>query len=311
MRGASPRAITITNLLLPSGLLWIASAGTVSALVTVRPVMDAWTGVPALRAPFGFSARSQTSTVVLPGSSAGLISETLAGTGCATPGTVSVAGAPSLSCWASTLGDVQLGDQRGGVHHGDQGRACGRGLAGKERAVGDYAVDGAANLGIAEFSLGAEVLSLGGVEVSLRISRAALLLTFCNDCRCWLAMSYSACDCTSAALRGIQVAAWYGPWVKSWLRAVTMDWARSRLALAWARSSWLWSCPRARWPWLRSRRWPARRCSCPCCPTPRRQDRCSPAWQAVRLRVRASRAAHRTALPERSPWARLRPAPAG
>ena len=36
--------------------------------------------MPAFNAPFGFSTRSQTSTVVLPGSSAGLIIEIFAGT---------------------------------------------------------------------------------------------------------------------------------------------------------------------------------------------------------------------------------------
>ena len=50
----------------------------------VRPVMVVCTGVPAFNVPFRFSTRSHTSTVVLPGSSAGLMSETFAGTGSAT-----------------------------------------------------------------------------------------------------------------------------------------------------------------------------------------------------------------------------------
>ena len=48
--------------------------------------------------PFVFATRSHTSTVVLPGSSAGLISETFAGTGSETPATAMVAGAPRESC---------------------------------------------------------------------------------------------------------------------------------------------------------------------------------------------------------------------
>ena len=114
-------AMTMTNLLVPSGLASeSASTGTVMAFGIVRPVMVAWTGVPAFSVPLGFSTRSQTSTVVLPGSSAGLISETFAETGSSMPGTVSVAAAPSVSCCACVCADVQLGDQRGGIHHRDQ-----------------------------------------------------------------------------------------------------------------------------------------------------------------------------------------------
>src|SRR3984957_17534638 len=86
--------IAITNLLTPSGSVWTASAGMTNALLAERPVIVVWTGVAAFSVPFAFATRSQTSTVVLPGSSAGLISETLAVTGSVTPGTVMVAGAP-------------------------------------------------------------------------------------------------------------------------------------------------------------------------------------------------------------------------
>ena len=88
-----------TNLLTPSGSVCIASTGMSKAFEAVRPVMVVRTGVPAFNVPFGFWTRSHTSTVVLPGSSAGLISETLAGTGSVTPGTVMLAGAPRESCW--------------------------------------------------------------------------------------------------------------------------------------------------------------------------------------------------------------------
>ena len=63
------------------------------------------------------------------------------------------------------LRDVELGDERGGVHDGDDGSASGGGLAGEEWAVGDDAVDGAANLGVAELGFRAQVFSFGGVEL--------------------------------------------------------------------------------------------------------------------------------------------------
>ena len=62
---------------------------------------------------------------------------------------------------------MELGDQGGGVHDGEERGSGGRGLAGEERAVGDDAVDGAADLGVAELGLGAQIFALGGGEVAL------------------------------------------------------------------------------------------------------------------------------------------------
>ncbi len=77
---------TITDLL-PSCAVRIATVGIFHAFSTVR----ARDGDLHRRADFELAALlsilSQISTVVLPGSSAGLISETFAGTGPSTPGT--------------------------------------------------------------------------------------------------------------------------------------------------------------------------------------------------------------------------------
>ncbi len=64
------------------------------------------------------------------------------------------------------LRDVELRDESGGVHDGEQRGSGGCGFAGEERAVGDDAVDGAADFGVAEQCFGAEVLALGGGEIA-------------------------------------------------------------------------------------------------------------------------------------------------
>ena len=73
--------------------------------------MDTFTGVPTLSVPALLSILSQTSTVVLPGSSAGLMSETFAATGSATPGTCTDASSPSFHLLRQALRHVRLGQQ--------------------------------------------------------------------------------------------------------------------------------------------------------------------------------------------------------
>ena len=71
----------------------------IDASFTVLPVMMTLTGVPTFSSPFLLSMFSQISTVVLPGSSAGLIRETFAGTGLSIPGTCTAASSPTfISC---------------------------------------------------------------------------------------------------------------------------------------------------------------------------------------------------------------------
>ena len=58
------------------------------------------------------------------------------------------------------------------------GRATGGcGFAGKKRTVGNYAVDGAANLGVADLGFGAFVFAFGGSQLALRGFSAASRLT--------------------------------------------------------------------------------------------------------------------------------------
>ncbi len=63
---------------------------------------------------------------------------------------------------------VEFGDERGGVHHGDDGGSGGCGFSGEEGTVGDEAIDGAADLGVAELGLGSEELAFGRLERTLR-----------------------------------------------------------------------------------------------------------------------------------------------
>ncbi len=100
LRCAAPSEPTTITDLLPSCAVRIAEAGIFNACASTLPVMETFTGVPTLSFPSLLSILSQTSTVVLPGSSAGLISETLAGTGSATPGTRTEAASPTFICCA-------------------------------------------------------------------------------------------------------------------------------------------------------------------------------------------------------------------
>ncbi len=133
-----------------------------------RPVMATFTGVPTFSLPPLLSTLSQISIVVLPGSSAGLISVTFAGTGSARPGTWISASVAELHLLGEALRHMGLGQQRRGVHDGNQRSARGCGFPGKKRTVGDYAVNGAADFGVADLRIGALELALGGGELALR-----------------------------------------------------------------------------------------------------------------------------------------------
>jgi hypothetical protein len=76
LRCAAPSSPTTITDLLPSCAVRIEEAGIFHACASVRPVMETFTGVPTLSVPALLSILSQTSTVVLPGSSAGLMSAT-------------------------------------------------------------------------------------------------------------------------------------------------------------------------------------------------------------------------------------------
>ncbi len=141
--------------------------GIFNAFSTVRPVMETLTGVPTFSVPVLLSTLSQISMVVLPGSSAGLMSETLARRDRQSRDTESIALVADFHLLRETLRDVRLGQQRGCVHHGDQRCAGGCGFAGIERTVCDYTVDGAANLGVGDLRFGAFVFAFGRRELAL------------------------------------------------------------------------------------------------------------------------------------------------
>ena len=79
-----------------------------------------------------------------------------------------------------TLGDVELGDEGGGVHDGEEGGPGGGGFACKEGAVGDDSVDGAADFGVAELGFCAEVLALGGGKLALSVGDGGLVAELLN-----------------------------------------------------------------------------------------------------------------------------------
>ena len=89
---------------LPSGLLWMASAGTTSALATVRPWMDDVDGVPGLSSAFGILNAQPDFDGGAAGIERGTDERDLGGYGSGRPGTVTVAGAPSSSNCACICG---------------------------------------------------------------------------------------------------------------------------------------------------------------------------------------------------------------
>ena len=74
--------------------------------------METLTGVPTLSLPALLSILSQTSTVVLPGSSAGLMSETFAGDRIGHSRHADLCLVAHLHLLGETLRDVRLGQQR-------------------------------------------------------------------------------------------------------------------------------------------------------------------------------------------------------
>ena len=113
-------------------------------------------------------ACTQTSTVVLLGSSAGLTSVTLPGTPACRPGTEIVAASPDLQLRRFLLRDVGARDHLGQIHHRENRRAAGGRFARIDRPVGDHAVDRADDLGVAQLGLGARALALRGAQLRLR-----------------------------------------------------------------------------------------------------------------------------------------------
>src|SRR5579863_1043549 len=93
--GALSLSRTMT-VLIPSGDVSRAAWGITTAWATVSATMETRTLVPGRRLPFGLGACTQTSTVVLLGSTAGLTRVTLPFTWVAWPGTVIVAGSPAF-----------------------------------------------------------------------------------------------------------------------------------------------------------------------------------------------------------------------
>jgi hypothetical protein len=75
---SEPMTMTVD---LPEVATTMDSEGTTTALGAVRPAMETWTAVPGRRVPLGFSRRTQISTVLLPGSRAGLTRVILPGDG--------------------------------------------------------------------------------------------------------------------------------------------------------------------------------------------------------------------------------------
>ena len=92
----------------PSGVVMTELAGTTRASFTVCAVRESCTLVPGFNACLGFLASSQTSTVVLLGSSAGLTTVTLPSIGSSIPGTVMVPLSPTFNAAASLCGMCAL-----------------------------------------------------------------------------------------------------------------------------------------------------------------------------------------------------------
>ncbi len=151
----------------PSCAVRTEAAGIFQALASVRPVMETLTGVPTLSAPALFSILSQTSTVVLPGSRAGLMRETLAVTGSGRPGTETEASSPSFMRWARLCAMWVLASRLEVSMTVMRAAPAGAvSPAKRERSV-TTPLMGAANLRVADLGLRALELALGGGELAL------------------------------------------------------------------------------------------------------------------------------------------------
>jgi hypothetical protein len=229
--------------------------------------------------------RSHTSTVVLPGSSAGLMSETFAGTGSSKPGTTMVADAPFESCWAWVCARWSLANSAEvsmTVITGVPAAAVSPAKSGRSVTTPG---DGTANLGVAQLGFGAQVLALGGGELALRAFQGRLPADLLHRFEMLLGYFVGGLGLNQAGFGGIQIAAGnrslgeeLGAAVHNALRQVQVG----APGPGQARPS-----PRLQEPWPR---WRCRmslglRCTRPCCRARQPQGRCSRAspssWPAL------------------------------
>ena len=132
-----------------------------------------WTDWPARSRSPGLSACTQTCTVVLFGSVAGLTTVTLPVTGSLPSDGRDRRLVADLDVLRLVLRHVDARDDLRHVHHRQQRRAGGRHLARIERPVGDDAVDGAADLGVGRLRLRAVESSAGRLDLRLRACASA------------------------------------------------------------------------------------------------------------------------------------------
>ena len=123
-----------------------AESGTFTAFGTALPLIEILAGVPALYLPSRLSNRSQTSTVVLPGSSAGLIRDTFAGDRSVDARNRNRSSVANFQPLRYSLREMNFRKQRRRIHHRDERAAGARGFTRKEWAIGDNPGDRAAYL---------------------------------------------------------------------------------------------------------------------------------------------------------------------
>ncbi len=206
---ALPSALmTMTDLLTPSGAVCTASVGMSSALAAVRPVMVAWTGVPALNVPLSILDAQPHFDRRASGIERRADERDLGRHWIGEPGNGDGGCAPVESCWACSLREVELGQQRRGIHDRDHGVAGSGRFPGKERPVSHHARDGTANLRIAQLGFGAQVLALGGGELSLRALEGGLVADLLHRFEMLLGNFMGGLGLNQRSFGGIQIAAW-------------------------------------------------------------------------------------------------------
>ena len=135
----------------------------------VRDETATWTEVPTLYLPSLLGIATQTSSVVEPVSSAGLISVSLPLTGVFFSRDGHRRLVAQLECGCLFRGEMDLCDQSGYIHHGDDGLAGVGHLAGEQRPIRDHAVDGRTDLGVTESRLRRLVLALRRLARAFRV----------------------------------------------------------------------------------------------------------------------------------------------
>ena len=103
---------------------------------------------------------------------------------------------------------MQLGQQRGSIHHRNHGRARRGCLTGKERPIRHYPGNRTADFGIAQLRLGPEVLALGRSELALCALERSFMADLLDSVEMLLGDIVCGLGLHQRSFGSIQIASW-------------------------------------------------------------------------------------------------------